>query len=63
MVYEAPATHAHDGYAVFQIVKNSDLHHDATVLGLVMQRAWLEHPGVPVVAVLVDDEVRLEVEK
>ena len=60
MAYSQPVTHKFEGYAVFQVVRDSDLHRTPVVLGLVMQRAFLEYPGVPVVAVLVDDEVRLD---
>ena len=60
MTFDPPPTHADDKYAVFQVVRGSSLHRDAEVLGLVMQRAFKEFPGVPVVVALVDEEVRLD---
>jgi hypothetical protein len=63
MVFERPVTHGHEGYAVFQVVRGSDLHHNAEAIGLVVQRGWKDYPDEPVIAVLVDGEVMLEVEK
>ena len=62
MTYDPPPTHSQKDYAVFQVVKGSSLHDDPRAIGLVVKRAWREHPGDLVVAVLVD-EVSLEVEQ
>jgi hypothetical protein len=60
MVFERPVTHGREGYAVFQVVRGSDLHHNADAIGQVVQRGWKEYPGEPVIAVLVDDEVQVD---
>ena len=57
MIFMHPPTHAHDGYAVISVLRDSDLHRDPTVLGLVVQRSWVEHPGLPVVIAVVDEVV------
>jgi hypothetical protein len=56
-----PITHDHKGYAVISVKRGSTLHRDPTVLGLVVQRSWVEHPGLPVVIAVVD-EVILDLE-
>ena len=53
-----PITHDHKGYAVISIKRGSDLEKNATVIGLVVQRSWVEHPGLPVVIAVVGDVVR-----
>ena len=60
MVYEPPVTHEREGYAVFQVVRGSDLHHNASAIGQVVQRGWREYPDEPVIAILVDEEVRVD---
>ena len=55
MTFTHPPTHAHDGYAVITVKRDSDLQRDPTVIGLVVQRAWVEHPGLPVVIAVVDE--------
>jgi hypothetical protein len=60
MAYDPPVTHSQSGYAVFQVVRGSDLHYNAAALGLVVQRAEREYPEEPVIVVFVDGEVRLD---
>ena len=62
MTYDPPPTHSRKDYAVFEVIRNSSLHRDPTAIGLVVKRAWREHPGDLVVVVLVD-EVGEEVEE
>ena len=57
MTFTHPPTHAHNGYAVITVLRDSDLHRDPTVIGLVVQRAWVEYPELPVVIAVVGDVV------
>lgn len=47
----------HDGCAVITVLRDSDLHRDPTVIGLVVQRAWVEYPELPVVIAVVNEVV------
>ena len=57
MTYSPPPTHGHDGYAVITIKRGSDLHRDPLMKGLVVQRAEIEFPGLPIVIDVVDDVI------
>ena len=52
-----PPTHGHDGLAVITVKRGSDLHRDPLMMGLVVQRAEIEYPGLPIVITVVDEVI------